>query len=328
MGSTHFHESLGGSVLGGISAIICTVFFVMLFRRVSTNSEVIKKDIIYLKFGSIGCFALSMLFFTISNALNVTHSNWMLVLIPAVLYLLLYSISQVLIYWLLILRIHHVFDGTQYASSKCTYTVFMVMLILFFICSMVGVVEDTLEYDHTTYSTSDNLYNLESMYSFGVESLDFSITAFLMTLFITKLLMVTTDLQDNKSHLFVDSEIAQLNSEQMLLLNINTRFFVLTLFATLATQIDIALFTLGLIAWRLNASHLYSLLHVMYWWLRPIDCVINSICLYLMLDVNEAHYQMMCKGMDAYIRLCCKRIARKRIKKKYDKESISLQLLE
>eukprot|EP01084_Bolivina_argentea_P013172 24689_1 len=310
---------LATAIVGAICAFVCIVILIQAILKKSVNENIDKK-IVYLTYGSVAAFGLSMLVFAVSNTMYMSYSrrNCICAITTTVAYLLLYTMSQILIYWLLIIRIYQTFHGTKYALSNHIKIPFSLLLIIFCMCGIAGTITDLYGYSCTQDIIDlKQFFVFSSMYSFGTEVIDFIITVFLVILFIKKLLIVTTDINDNESHLFVNNEISILNNQQKMLLNIITKFFVLTLFATLATQIDILLITIVTIIDINDDSEETSLIiNRMYWILRPIDCVINGICLHLMLETNDNDYRKICRGCDAYMRLCCKRIAKKSVKKK------------
>eukprot|EP01084_Bolivina_argentea_P235335 396022_1 len=328
-------EPAVGAVLGIICVLICIIVLIDMFRRKLLNSG-IHKNVVYFTNGSIGCFLVSLLAYTVSNIMaNKEKSNWILVVTLYNIYLLFWTIGQIFIYWLLLLRLYFAFADTNYALSKHYYILFSVLMFIFFICCVSGLIGNILEgqyyYNNNSKIKEQTFYNFFSLYAFGTELTDLLITVLLVTLFIKKLLMVTTDMSANQCDRFVNNESAILNIEQKMLLNVVTKFFILTLFATIATQIDIALATIAFIALRCGSIKGYHIAHYLYWWLRPIDCAINSICLYLLPETSDGNYKKICKGCDAYIRLCCKRITKQRIKKHYGKinhDDLSMQLMQ
>ena len=148
------------------------------------------------------------------------------------------------------------------------------------------------------------------------EIIDLSITAFFVILFIKQLLKVTVDMNDHRTD-SMESGIVTLDASQKVLLAVMTRFFILTLFATLSTQSVLLLGTVSAIGRHAGADGVLYASYAFYWWLIPVDCMVNTICLYLMPQANDNAYNRLCSGCDAYVRLCCQRMAKRRIKRRY-----------
>ena len=96
-----------------------------------------------------------------------------------------------------------------------------------------------------------------------------------------------------------------------------TLFTVLTLFATLSTQITLLVGTASLAAQQFGEYEAMDFLFNLYCWLIPVDCVVNSICLYLMLEENNKKYKTICGRCDAHITNSCQQLAKRCIKRHY-----------
>eukprot|EP01084_Bolivina_argentea_P272985 464924_1 len=329
-------------ILGATSVFICIVVLIALCRKQLLKNGV-NRRVVYLTNVSIGCLLLSMMFYTAINIMYIekhlySHEwRWTIRLTLYEMTLFPYILAQIFIYHLLITRLYVAFDGTKYAFSKYVYVIFIILIIGFLLCGIAGLISNFMveEYFYTENSlhiTDDVLTGTKSVYSFGMEIIDFIITAMLVILFIKRLLRVSVDISCNESYRFVDNESVVLNNEQKVLLNVVTKFFILTLFATMVTQFTMAILCVNKIIRATSAVHseFFKVTHLIYWWLFAVDCVINSICLYLMPDLCDASYRNMCSGCDSYVRLCCKGVTKKSIKRKYtgiNNTDISMQLL-
>ena len=301
-----------------ISCIVCIIPLIALVRKPSILTQHILKSVLTLTYGSIGCYALSMIFFTLGNILLITLHSIGFIVIGC--FTVFYVISQVLIYSLLMFRVYHTFKDTEYMLSRCTLIFFAVMVIAFFICSIFGIV-----YNYLLLITDPDIPEVV-LDHFGVgiafsrEIIDALITVYLVSLFIKQLLNVTVDINDHNidTQCLESGLIIQLDESQNTLLRVTTRFFVLALLATLSTQLNLIIGTISLLGQYFDAYHVFISAFALHWWLIPIDCMINSICLYLMLEANNEHYVRICARCDGRSRVCCQRIAKKLIKRSYE----------
>merc|ERR1712062_410151 len=101
------------------------------------------------------------------------------------------------------------------------------------------------------------------------------------------------------------------------LLSTMTLFSVLTCFATLSTGLTLLIKCASLIAQQLGQDKLMICLYNVHCWLIPIDCVVNSICLYLMLEVNHRKYAIICGKCDEHITNSCQKLAKRVIIRNY-----------
>ena len=273
-----------------ISGIVCICTVVGLMKNSLISREHIRTNVLALTYGSIGCYSLSMIIFSVGNVFLWLDQAVIGFLIISI-FTFFYTISQVLIYWLLIFRVYHTFKESIYYLSKCTYIFFAILVILFFILSMLAILYNYLVIFDPSKIPKIVLIDLGLVIACGREIIDFAITVYLVALFIRKLLKVTVDINDRKIDV-VESGLVQLDESQDILLNVMTRFFVLTLFATLSTQTTIFMGTLSLVAQQLEELDLMVHAFAVHWWLITVDCAINSICLYLMLEANKKQYNL------------------------------------
>ena len=141
-----------------------------------------------------------------------------------------------------------------------------------------------------------------------------------------KMSAVTIDMNDNKSELFTNDQVAKLNEKQKHLLDIMTKYFILTFNATLFTQLElIALCVTWMTAWyEYWDIHFYA--DYLYAYFFPLDCAVNSICLFLIFEINDKWYKKICKGYHAFIRLCLKKITKRKLRNQYSND-LQLHLL-
>eukprot|EP01083_Nonionella_stella_P144904 453189_1 len=164
-------------------------------------------------------------------------------------------------------------------------------------------------------------------YAIGVTIIDFILEISLIALFTHKMCRLTVDLQDIKTDEWINYRVAILSKTQQGLLSIMTQCFILSLIATLSTQIQSFLLCFH---WISNVFYGYNgltasigHLYLIFW---ALDCIINSLCLFLIFEANVVCYNKTCKGCNALVRLCFKGIATKQIQRQYGANTYDLDV--
>ena len=229
-----------------------------------------------------------------------------------------WNLAQLMVYLLLFERVYHAFHGTKYSVNKCNIISFTILLLSY---SIVGIVAFVPKIWLPSSSPWKDISG--DIYVIGEEIIDLMLSIYLIAMFIIKLLQITVDLNDNISEKFINAEIAVLNEQQKKLINIMTKYFMLSFIATLITQLESLVYGVGHFVWYYdNDWTLY-----ISWILWPIDCAVNSVCLFLIFDMNNEWYLKSCKGFHACIKLWFKRVTKRRIQKKYsDYDNVELEI--
>ena len=93
---------------------------------------------------------------------------------------------------------------------------------------------------YVVWDFKTNLYVLSNdegiwgdMYVLCEELIDFVLSLYLMMLFVHELLLVIVDLDDSRGGQFVNSQAAVLNAQQKALINLLTKYCILSFIATM-----------------------------------------------------------------------------------------------
>ena len=233
------------------------------------------------------------------------------------LYVIIWEVSQALIYILLMLRVHHSFKNTKYAISKSVYIIFIISNILFCAISIAYVFHKLLEVppDEEEQFRTQFTYSrtLDGVYQIGLELIDLFISILLILLFIKKMIDVTVDVQ-----------LSQLNKEKNVLLHITAKYFVLSFVATLWTQLVTFLYSVHWVFRRVVpelSADIERHIATGFW---MMDGIVNPICLYLIFEVNDAYYQRLCGGCHAYSKLCFRKYTMRNVKRKSVHQSMCM----
>ena len=182
--------------ISSLSSIICLCGLITLLMNTSIRTQKVRPMILSLTYGSIGCYSISMMLLAIGNIFLIISPFPGVIIIGS--FALVYTVSQVLVYWLLIYRVYHAFEGTVYSISKRSYTFVSMMIITYLTLSILNVIYNGL-------AVFDSQISEEMISNFGLiiaasrDAIDLIITIFLIAIFNKKLFKVTVDIDYNRS---------------------------------------------------------------------------------------------------------------------------------
>ena len=304
-----------------ISEITCVMTLISLIYKnhIIRRTQETKSIVLTLTYLTIVSYIMSNTWHIIKHTTSDTWSIWDFTM-RKVSNCIIYGawiISQVLIYTLLMLRLHLSFKETKYAISKLIYVGFCIFMILFILSYGLYIFENILfiedKLDNITLSVSLN-HGIGSAYIVSAEITDFVISVILISLFIAKMNQVTAD---SNSH-SIDREISRLNEQQNALINVSAKYFILSFVATLWTQISILLFC---VVWILNDLNQTNEVEWTMWrWFLVFfygDGIVNPICLYLLFEINDGCYHRICHRCHSLARLCFRKCTQRRMRKQW-----------
>ena len=145
---------------------------------------------------------------------------------------------------------------------------------------------------------------------------------------------VTVDLRMCQSDILINDKFSILSNEQQTLLDVTSKYFILSFIATLWTQIVILIYLVNYVIYLYFGLPVNTYLMIydigdIFW---CSDGIINPICLFLIFEVNHNWYQRFCKGCHAVSKLCFKKCTMTKVKKRYrginKNKSMQLGLLQ
>eukprot|EP01084_Bolivina_argentea_P195818 335826_1 len=294
-----------------------------------------KSIVLKVTYGCIVSYIFSNLLRLVYTILQIQENSTVLYILFNSIEYMAWNIALAFIYILLMLRLHHSFHNTKYAVSKSIYVLFTVLICLYLLITLIPIVFYITYYQFNPtkqHLTALYYYDIASMgvYIIALVIVDLVISVLLLTLFIKKIIVVTVDLYSVQSEIYVNYEIAKLNNQQKLLLNISAKYFILSFVATVWTQITIFLNLIWFIAinWEWELQDV-----IFYIWnvFSAMDAIINQICLYLIFEVNDDKYQRLCRGCHSLAKLCFRKWTERTVIKRYSnvhESSIKANLLE
>ena len=94
-----------------------------------------------------------------------------------------------------------------------------------------------------------------------------------------------------------------------------TKYFVLSLIATISTQIECLLLCINWLGVYFERGYVNQVSAWMIEIVFPLDCIINTICLFLLFEINKDIYNKWCSGCHSCMGLCFRRNTERKIRK-------------
>lgn len=246
-----------------------------------------------------------------------------------------WNFAQILVYILLLLRIRHSFSDTIYKIHDCIYIIFLILLSIYILCCFMWILNSMIAikiYDYDEIELIDEYNYLNNAYVFSVEIIDLIISILLIYVFIKQIIKIAVDLSTNEygtssSSSSIDSNYSSFNIHQRKLMNIISRYSLLSIIATICTQLNTFLYCSILISSKINPNNDHNWIFWAFYadkLLFCIDCIINPLCLHLLFAQNEYLYGKLCNKCHIFIALSFRRSTKKRIRKKFKNYKVEM----
>eukprot|EP01084_Bolivina_argentea_P253686 426247_1 len=230
--------------------------------------------------------------------------------------------AQATTYLLFTYRLYLTFQDSSYQSSKCTFIILYLSILIYLICQISYAIINTYTNIFDVNVGIDALIS-----SIVVEALDIFILLFILYLFLQKLFrIIATGINLNKHNiiqtqvtLLDDVELSlshysksndqhmdqhktttaptlstfALNEEQLRLLYIGTKMSVLTLWMLFAFQFFQIADLAANIYYVLNGKYNMSIFYVT-WLSWSLQTIISTICVYLSFKFSDHTYKKLC----------------------------------
>lgn len=236
-----------------------------------------------------------------------------------------WSSGEALTHILFLWRLHKTFYGTKYQSSMTVFKLCYIGIATFIILQIGVIIVRTLW--NLFILNNANLY---SLLLFILESsmvlLDLMISVILVSLFTKKLFAVNCSLSDINNTTFSTKRI-KLTESQSSLISVISKYTILSIIAIGTSSIIQMIQSCVQILWFFehNEKNITYIMMLSYWYLWPVDIIINIWCIYLNLEHSQKQYDFCCGKLQIYCNLWCKSIAKKKIEKYVDLEYILME---
>eukprot|EP01084_Bolivina_argentea_P173748 300972_1 len=251
-----------------------------------------------LKFVTVVSISLFILTIIIINIQTYTHDTILNIIFP--LEAILFGITRLCIYGFFIVKLYVLLLNSLYKTSTSTY------ILLSILCIICGI--------------SFSLFYLDSIslkYTiiFGVIYIvfDFVLLAFLLYLYIRKLIKITVD-QISTEMISLDQEIEITNKRDLRQLQLRQKMILNTIIALYLLTI-ISVFSHLL--WEISEITKFSTGHhiaiIMNKIIGIINLMIDTICIFLSFAFNEYIYDKLCFNIHHFVQKKMHKIARRKI---------------
>ena len=256
-----------------------------------------------LTYAAIGSFILCALTFGIFLLDDIAADE----LADIILYrfvIFTWHIGQILTYILLMLRVHYAFKDTQYASSPRVNLIFSALLFIYILCDALFLIGAVVHYLASDNYTAVYLF---VTWVIVIEISDLLITIFLISTFVKKMVLFAVNMHNS----FI-KDPNELNQQQKRLLNVMTRYFLLSTIATLTTQVVLVLGGIYMLQFFVLYINHEGLMFA-FCFAALMQLYANNICLFLTFDVNEELYAKLCKCCNKMVMVHVQKITQKKV---------------
>eukprot|EP01084_Bolivina_argentea_P063679 116221_1 len=307
-------------ILSAICLIISAVSFIQSRKYPNAN-----KTFMLLSYGGLISSTLLCLLMAIFNTKQTFSSkkpSKLQTYFVIILSETLYGIELTFIYLVFLYRFKITFQGTSYQSSQTVHNIFCAIIGIFLL-NRVGLWIFIAIRDFTdNISNQQNETFIVSYYCIEY-IIDLIISIALILLFVNKLFKVAIDIKSKS-----ESDNTALNIEQKLLIDVITKYTVISVIGVTFTQIQMLYITsvnviyfyiLGL--YNSDENHnqyidgyttLYKISDIVW----GLDSVVNACCIFLNFDFSQRLYDKLCCGCHSCFKLWTTTIIKKRIKNK------------
>eukprot|EP01084_Bolivina_argentea_P053608 98411_1 len=275
-----------------ICLCLWTVYHIQIHLNSSDNKKIPVRSISFSILGMTG-FILNIIFQIVYLiiTINVFDHNedpyhMLVTQIPnALSYAFLFG-GQTCIQLLFIYRLVMIFENTQYEISYKTILLFYMLSITFFInCILVCVTHLLLHCQLISWKIGEILY---AIFFISAAILDFVISATMLYLFVNRLFKVVLIVDDNEWN---DNKTQK---KVLPILNMITRYFVLTVYSIGAVQIYLILAGILHLHAIFDSNYHSQILLMVFYYFYPIQSLIAVYCCAANFIFAEKLYHLCC----------------------------------
>jgi len=233
-------------------------------------------------YSAIICFQTALIYFMIglSTFGTLAHS------FMNGLCFVFYSLAQILIFIVLFSNLNHIFP-----SPRPTRTAFAAFLSLYGLLVAIWTITKLTEISREFFARNaispQTEHVIETAAVIGMQFVDIVLVIYLVA-------AITIHLRDVKKTKQRSASIRE-PEERIDRITLGIKQFVLTFIFTVSSQIESILLITACIASLLGNDRIpYVLSHIFWPLLMPIECIVKSVCLSMMLTINDEWYHSVC----------------------------------
>eukprot|EP01084_Bolivina_argentea_P202512 346004_1 len=232
--------------------------------------------------------------------------------------IIIWRLGATSIYIMFVKRFEATFGETKYDTFPAVYICFYILCILFLLLGVVTIIMLVL-LDLQSIS-------LQQISMFGIieavlsSIVDIILSVGLIGLFVYKLWLLNRDIGIEYLHQNMNDNNSSLNSKQVSIVNVMSKMTILSIFATVSTQMVFVLQSIQYV--RMFEDKDYDILDTFAHLLGVADCFVNSICVIWSFDFVAPCYRWTpCALFD----FCCSKLCKYVIKQTVSKNLIQNQ---
>lgn len=296
-----------GSAMFCLVIIFISWWYMFMLDRIVATQSIQFISIVAIFMYAISCMTMAYRLTKISSIQQPSGIyQWTIIYILGISW----RIGQTLTYILFIKRLKYIFKSTKYKSSSMTYNILYILSIIF---AAIEIIKNTLNYlwNKNTFNLKNdyeyfeyNIVYIDYILSLIIDSL---LSIVLIYLFLSKLCRLNIDIsmyeyEYNKKSIYDNNNNHSLNKRQLNLLQIISRITVLSITTVLSSQLLMIFFVL--VFFKKDKVLNLSIFWIIFW---SIDCIINSLCIFLSFDFAIKWYHLICYPFDSCSIKICKR---------------------
>ena len=321
---------VAGALLEGWTVVILIVLLLLLFRschsiRVSTDPTKYKNKTNIFTVIAVTCFSIACICATAQ--MPICLLSWSDALFVNILGGVWWMMAQIMVYILLIIKLHGAFEGTKYQCPMRIYYILGVLLTVFGlsqIAKLFILVHEGMALERDGGIVPSGLHNrLLSRMAVcnGIMAvIDILLSFILVYLFCTKLVSIAVQSVRNDGNIHLHYKSRQNKEILRSFIDAVVKHTILTFTATVATQIHILYWSIKdfIVSQSDDVEEwIYTAMFENLVW--PTQMIVNSICIIQYLPSTNPMYRH-CHGCHAWCKLFFMQCARRRIRKEINSE--------
>eukprot|EP01084_Bolivina_argentea_P152703 266331_1 len=321
------------------SSIICIItLIILLYHLCSNENKKIDALIRYISILVIVCCSIASIATIITTATiskEFMPKNSLLEHIAnttTVIQLSAWLFGEFFLYLLLLQRLKQTYYDSAFRVSNLTYMSLVLILIIFLliqICRLILLAEFYFKFIPDSDINLNNYGDSTFTLLIAATIIHLVVAVMLLYMFLHRLLKLFIMVSYNNIRQYSGygikkpnyPELHALNEEQKSMLNLITKYCVLSVVTIISGQIyfGTSLIHSQAIKTSPNRDRFYIISYGIRRVIFAIDCVVNCICVLLLFSFQSKLYRILCGGCDLLCQSICTKYVQKRIKKEYRK---------
>eukprot|EP01084_Bolivina_argentea_P053748 98624_1 len=254
------------------------------------------------------CAIIFLFVSMLSSVINIgINPPFLLDLVNDTVTIMTWVIGHLFVFIIIMTRLHYISSSTNYQLIEHNYIIFGILIFVGVLLCIVWILRSILYY--TQYKTGNisqkGLQEFGFFFVITVAIIDLIISTFFVGIFINKLIHIAKDSKINKS----------LNQEEVR--SAITKHWILSVIIIVSTQIIAFILCMVFLTAYIGYNISNQIFTIMYDMSLPLNPIIICVCLFLMFQTYQEHYDKTCMICDNTAMNCFDNISETKPKKKY-----------